>query len=196
MSKVWPDLGPNCLQRPNNKIVKANLLFQRPNNKIVKANLLSKKCDHTALSYQICAFKIWVNVKYWYHNALTEYHFLTTADDHGFMDTDRKGNCELILEHCIKGDKAILKHVFLLFNLNPLPWNKNIFWLNRCWHARIQKVFSEGVQHRQCYFFSWGDGERIEMPIKVGHHWSTSKTPLKWHFAGVLIMAHHGMLAW
>ena len=41
------------------------------------------------------------------------------------MNTDRKGNCDPIVEHCIKGDKAILKHVFLLFNLNPLPWNKD-----------------------------------------------------------------------
>ena len=28
----------------------------------------------------------------------TEYHFLTTADGHGFMDIDRKGNCDPI--HC------------------------------------------------------------------------------------------------
>ena len=30
--------------------------------------------------------------------------------------------------------------------------------------------------------------ERIEMPLKVGHHWPASETPLKWQFAGMPIM--------
>ena len=33
--------------------------------------------------------------------------------------------------------------------------------------------------------------EEIHIPLKAGHHWSASETPLKWRCAGVPIMAHH-----
>ena len=33
------------------------------------------------------------------------------------------------------------------------------------------------------------------MPLKMGHHWPASETPLIWRFAGVPKMAHHLMLA-
>ena len=59
-------------------------------------------------------------------------------------------------------------------------------------HARIKKVLPEGVQHWR--FSSWWDGEKIEMPLKVGHHRPASETPLKWRFAGVPIVALHWML--
>ena len=42
-----------------------------------------------------------------------------------------------------------------------------------------------------CFVFSRVDGERIEMPLKVGHHWPAREIPIKWRFAGVPIMAHH-----
>ena len=45
-------------------------------------------------------------------------------------------------------------------------------------------------------FFSWWDGERIEMPPKKDHHRPASESPLKRRFDGVPIMAHHWMLAW
>ena len=31
--------------------------------------------------------------------------------------------------------------------------------------------------------------ERIQIPLKVGHHWPTCKTPFKWHFTDVPMMA-------
>ena len=33
--------------------------------------------------------------------------------------------------------------------------------------------------------------ERIQIPLKVGHHRCTSKTPFKWRFAGRLMLAQH-----
>ena len=59
-------------------------------------------------------------------------------------------------------------------------------------HVRIQKVLPEGVQLWR-FFMRW---ERIQIELKVGHHWPASKTPFKWHFTGRLIMAQHRKLAW
>ena len=61
-------------------------------------------------------------------------------------------------------------------------------------HARIQKVLPEGGSTLTRFFFSDNEGERIQIPLKVGHH--PSKTPFKWHFAGGPMMAQHWMLAW
>ena len=60
-------------------------------------------------------------------------------------------------------------------------------------HARIQKVFSEGVQLREHFFLV---NEWDQIPLKSGHHRPPSETPFKWHFAGVPMMAHYRMLAW
>ena len=49
-----------------------------------------------------------------------------------------------------------------------------------CMHARIQNILSEGVVRED------------RNATKMDHHWPISETPLKWHFAGVSIMAHHG----
>ena len=59
-------------------------------------------------------------------------------------------------------------------------------------HVPIQKVLSEGsnTDGFLCCFLVDGM-ERIEMPLKVGHHQPASETPLKWHFASVPMMAHH-----
>ena len=45
------------------------------------------------------------------------------------------------------------------------------------------------------FFLNCRDGEKIEIPLKVGHHRPASETPLKWRFAGVPIMAQYRMLA-
>ena len=64
-------------------------------------------------------------------------------------------------------------------------------------HARIQKIFSERGSNTDVVFFFFfffffrGDGEMIEMLLKVGCHRPASETPLKWHFAGMPIMAHY-----
>ena len=39
--------------------------------------------------------------------------------------------------------------------------------------------------------FSLMTGERIQLPLKSGHHWPTSEMPFKWHFAGGPMMAQH-----
>ena len=54
-------------------------------------------------------------------------------------------------------------------------------------HARIQKVLSEGVQIDYVFFLV--DGE-IEDP-NTALTGPTSKTPLKWRFAGGQMMAQH-----
>ena len=46
------------------------------------------------------------------------------------------------------------------------------------------------------FFFFLIRGKRIQIALKVGHHWPASETPFKWRFAGELMMVHHRMLAW
>ena len=45
-------------------------------------------------------------------------------------------------------------------------------------------------------FFPGNEGERIQIPLKVGHNWPASETPFEWRFAGGSMMAQHWMLAW
>ena len=40
-------------------------------------------------------------------------------------------------------------------------------------------------------FFQLLRGERIQIPLKEGHHRPARETPCKWHFAGWLMMAQH-----
>ena len=40
-------------------------------------------------------------------------------------------------------------------------------------------------------FFSDNDGERIQIPLKVGHHRPACETPFKWRFAGGPMMPQH-----
>ena len=49
-------------------------------------------------------------------------------------------------------------------------------------HARIQKVLSEGVQLWQRFFLLMRGG-RIQMPLWAGHHQPDSETAFKWLFA-------------
>ena len=63
--------------------------------------------------------------------------------------------------------------------------------------------FQMGVQRCCCFFFFLllfffvfflGGGlvnEWIQIPLKSGHHWPASETPLKWRFAGGPMMAQH-----
>ena len=46
------------------------------------------------------------------------------------------------------------------------------------------------------FFFSSGDGERIQMPLTVGHHRPASETPFRWRFASVPLMAHPMIELW
>ena len=39
--------------------------------------------------------------------------------------------------------------------------------------------------------FSDNEGERIQIPLKVGHHRPASETPFKWRFTGGPMMAQH-----
>ena len=57
-------------------------------------------------------------------------------------------------------------------------------------------VDPEKMSEGSNFFLVEGDGERIEMPLKVGHHRLASETPLKWRFTGMPIMTHHWILAW
>ena len=44
-----------------------------------------------------------------------------------------------------------------------------------------------------CVFLD-NEREKSHIPLKVlkvGHHWPDSKTPFKWHFSGVPMMAQH-----
>ena len=54
--------------------------------------------------------------------------------------------------------------------------------------------FARGVQLWRG--FSDNEGERIQIPLKLGHHRPASETPFKWRLAGGQIMAEHWMLAW
>ena len=56
-------------------------------------------------------------------------------------------------------------------------------------HARIQKVLPEGSNSD--VFISDNEGERIQIPLKLGHHRPASETPFKWRLAGGQIMAEH-----
>ena len=58
-------------------------------------------------------------------------------------------------------------------------------------HARIQKVLLQGVNNSDSFVGFFVGGERIQIPLKVGHHRSASKTPFKWHFADGPIVAQH-----
>ena len=83
-------------------------------------------------------------------------------------------------------------------------------------HAQVQKVLSEGVSTLMFvffvfflfFFFKFEETRLIQIPLLACHHRSASKTPFKWCFAGVPMMAqmafragepmmdHHRMLAW
>ena len=39
------------------------------------------------------------------------------------------------------------------------------------------------------FFFLVDEGERIQIPLKAGHHQHIRETPFKWHLAGGPIMA-------
>ena len=62
-------------------------------------------------------------------------------------------------------------------------------------HPQIQKVLSEGVQlsnsENVFFFFFFFFLERIQISLKASKHRPTSKTPFKWRFAGVPMMAQH-----
>ena len=45
-------------------------------------------------------------------------------------------------------------------------------------------------------FFSDNEGERIQIPLKLGHHRLASEMPFKWRFTDGPMMAQHWMLAW
>ena len=61
-------------------------------------------------------------------------------------------------------------------------------------HARIQKVLLQGVNNSDSFVGFFVGGERIQIPLKVGHHRSASKTPFKWHFADGPIVAQHWLI--
>ena len=65
-------------------------------------------------------------------------------------------------------------------------------------HARIQKVFSEGVQiNSDNVFLVDEERERILMPrLKCAIISVPTKSHFKWRFAGEPMMAQHCMLAW
>ena len=65
----------------------------------------------------------------------------------------------------------------------------------KCLHAQIQKVLSERAQLLQ-RFVLVDEGREEQYPLKAGNHKPASELPLKWHFAGVPMMAQHYMLAW
>ena len=55
-------------------------------------------------------------------------------------------------------------------------------------HAQVQKNLSGGGSN----FFSLMSGERLQIPLKAGHHWPASDMPFEWRFAaGGPIMAQH-----
>ena len=61
-------------------------------------------------------------------------------------------------------------------------------------HARIQKVLSEGIFVN--VLFVVDAGVSIPIPLLSGHHRPASKTPLKWRFAGVPMIAQQWILTW
>ena len=73
-----------------------------------------------------------------------------------------------------------------------VSWNRDQTVSNIAFHARIQKVLSEGVQ----LFFFFFRGARLQRPSKAGNYRPASETPLKWRFAGGPIMVHRWMLTW
>ena len=51
-----------------------------------------------------------------------------------------------------------------------------------------------GVSNKHCLltFFIFAKlmkRERIQTPLKAGHHWPPNEMPFKWRFAGMLMMA-------
>ena len=61
-------------------------------------------------------------------------------------------------------------------------------WWSSCYFPGLfSKVFFRGGP-----FFLVN--EWIQIPLKSGHHWPASKTPFKWCFTGVPMMAQHWML--
>ena len=52
--------------------------------------------------------------------------------------------------------------------------------------------FVRGVSTLTAFFFSLIGGGMIQIPLLLaGHHQPASKTPFKWHFAGMPIRAQH-----
>ena len=49
--------------------------------------------------------------------------------------------------------------------------------------------FARGGSALTTFFFPDNEGERIQIPLKLGHHRAASETPFKWCFAGGPIMA-------
>ena len=50
--------------------------------------------------------------------------------------------------------------------------------------------FARGGQTLATFFFFDG-GERIQIPLKAGHHLPASETPFKWRFAGGPMLVQH-----
>ena len=93
---------------------------------------------------------------------------------------------------------SIMMHIY--HKAKFLVWSES-----KLLHAPIQKVLPERVKlWKNCFFgfFLDDEGERIQIPLKMGHHRPTSGTPFKWHFStlfkrcfsGVPITAQHWML--
>ena len=62
----------------------------------------------------------------------------------------------------------------------------------------MQRLSEDNIAGNECLFFSDNEGERIQIPLKVGHHrpsgetpWPSSETPFKWRFTGGPMMAQH-----
>ena len=61
-------------------------------------------------------------------------------------------------------------------------------------YKRGSRKFCQRGSNTDNVFFLVDGMERVEMPLKMGHNRPASETTLKWRFAGVPIIAQHGML--
>ena len=60
-----------------------------------------------------------------------------------------------------------------------------------------RKFCQRGSNYDKVFFLVLcGGGGRIQIPLLAGHQRPACETPFKWRFAGGLIIAQHGMLAW
>ena len=92
--------------------------------------------------------------------------------------------------------------ILAILNLHiaPVPTTKfrsNLKYGSRGHHARIQKVLSEGVQLNKRFFFFvflfcvFDEGREEPSTTISGPSSARQRNAIKWHFAGVSMMAQH-----
>ena len=95
--------------------------------------------------------------------------------------TKRSGGLSVETDGLTKGNATVPRVLYAA----------TVTWPKSRMHMRGSRNFLRGDPTLTTFFFSWR-----EKPLKAGYYRPASKTPLKWRFAGMPMMAQHWILAW